>query len=105
MGLAPMFVIVWRFRARPDKLETFARAYGADGDWVELFRRADGFVATELLRDSTTSGGFMTIDRWRSRADYDRFRERFQAAYADLDARMESLTTDEHRVGQFETEP
>lgn len=79
------------------------RAYGADGDWAELFRRADGFVATELLHDSVTSDGFMTIDRWRSRADFDRFRERFKDAYVDLDARLEALTTDEHLIGRFET--
>lgn len=96
-----MFVIVWQFRVRPERLSEFLSANSPGGDWEGLFRRGDGFLSAELLRDERDETRFLTIDRWTSREARDRFRLRFGAEYDDLDRRCEDLTLEETHVGDF----
>jgi quinol monooxygenase YgiN len=88
-------VAVWRYRVRPAKIEAFMRAYRADGAWVELFRRGEGYISTELLRDALDPAVFVTIDRWESRVAYDTFRKRFAEEYLALDSVCAAFTEDE----------
>ena len=67
------YVCLWEFRVKGERVGEFERAYGPEGDWVRLFRRADGYLGTELLRDAGEPGRFITVDRWRSRKDYESF--------------------------------
>ncbi len=97
-----MFVILWEFRVKRDKLYEFRRAYGPDGDWARLFKRATGFVRTDLLRDRDDRARFVTIDTWQSRRDYDAFRAAFDEDYLRTDARTEAFTDSEERIGIFE---
>ena len=93
---------MWEFDARLESWREFERAYGPTGTWARLFRKGDGYVATELLRDRETSGRYVTIDRWDSRAAFEAFRERFAAEYERLDQACEALTTRETLIGRFE---
>jgi heme-degrading monooxygenase HmoA len=102
MGDVSMFVIVWEFRVPREHAEEFERVYGAKGDWAKLFGRAAGFIATELLHDRDDLLRFLTVDRWRSRDDYEAFRAGFDAEYTAMDATSERLTESEKRVGVFE---
>jgi heme-degrading monooxygenase HmoA len=92
--------IVWQFEVAAEHRAEFERVYSAHGDWAQLFRQADGFIAVELLRDET--GTYLAIDRWRSHADYDAFRARWAEPYAALDRRCEALTLRETPIGHFE---
>jgi heme-degrading monooxygenase HmoA len=94
-----MFTTVWRFVVRPEVVAEFERRYGADGDWSALFRRADGYLGTELHRNVAVAHEYVTIDRWTDEAAYRRFLETYAADYAALDARCEALTTSEEHVG------
>ena len=98
-----MYWVVWSYDVKPDQVRAFERAYGPDGDWVRLFRRAPGYAGTELRRESDDALRYLTIDRWNRRADYQRFRDMFRAEYGLLDARCGSLTEYEKKVGDFET--
>ena len=98
-----MFVIVWEFFVKRDRLAEYERAYEPAGDWAQLFRRARGFVDTALLRDREDRTRFLTIDTWESRDAYDAFRASFDAEYLALDARTEAFTESERRIGVFET--
>jgi quinol monooxygenase YgiN len=98
-----MFVIVWEFRVKHDRLAEFKDAYRPDGTWAQLFRKASGFVETELLRDRDDRTRFVTFDKWKSRDDYDAFRTTHESEYLAIDARMEKLTDFEGQVGLFET--
>ncbi|HEY9553463.1 antibiotic biosynthesis monooxygenase family protein [Allosphingosinicella sp.] len=93
------FVIVWRYEVADAHRESFEQAYGPGGDWAQLFGTAGGFIGTELLVD----GGehYMTLDRWRSEADFEAFQVRAGDAYRALDARCETLTSREERIGAF----
>lgn len=99
-----MYRIVWAFDVKPASAQAFESAYGPAGDWAKLFRSAPGYGGTELLRDVDTAGRYLTIDRWRSREDFQRFRETFRAEYVALDARCAEWTDREELVGDFETQ-
>jgi heme-degrading monooxygenase HmoA len=61
------YVYVWRFLVRSGSEADFVAAYGPDGEWARLFRQADGFLGSELLRDRADPRRFLTVDRWVSR--------------------------------------
>ena len=95
-----MIALVWRFEVRDAERDRFERAYGPEGDWAHLFARADGFRGTELFR--ANDGSYLTMDVWRSRADFDAFLDAYRTEYEALDRETESLTRCEHRIGEYE---
>ena len=96
-----MIQIVWVFEAQPGRLAEFERAYGVNGDWARLFRKAEGYIETVLLGDSENSDRFLVIDRWRDLASFEAFKRRHQAAYDELDHHCEGITLRETRIGMF----
>ena len=98
-----MYRIVWAFDVKPGSVAPFESAYGPEGDWATLFRRAPGYGGTELLRDVDKAGRYLTIDHWRSREDFWKFREAFRGDYLALDERCAALTKRETLIGDFET--
>ena len=95
------YVVIWEFHVRPAKEEEFERVYGPEGDWAQLFRRAEGYIRSELLRDREVWGRYLVLDHWGSAAQYEAFHAAHAADYAALDQRCESLTLREVRVGAF----
>jgi len=98
-----MYRIVWAFNVKAGSVQAFETAYGPEGDWTKLFRRAPGYTRTELLKDVDTAGRYLTIDHWRSREDFWKFREAFRGEYLALDKRLAALTVREKLIGDFET--
>ncbi|HKX65904.1 MAG TPA: antibiotic biosynthesis monooxygenase [Intrasporangium sp.] len=86
-----MFLRVWEYEVPADRVDGFVAAYGPTGDWARLFARGDGFVRTELYRSAGSPTRFITVDGWRSKAAWQQFIDRWELAYADLDAAMEPL--------------
>ena len=84
-------------------VEDFRFQYGADGPWVAPFRRAPGYVGTQLLQDRGDSTRFLTIDSWETAAHHASFRERFGREFVEFDTRFEALTESETHLGDFET--
>ena len=97
-----MYVILWEYETAPGKAEAFREAYGPEGLWARLFRRAEGFIGVELLSDPQGGSRFLTLDRWRSRADFDAFKADFGHPYEALDGELQDLTARETRLGGFE---
>ena len=96
-----MFVVIWEFIVKPEHRAAFDGAYRPDGDWARLFRRCDGYVATELLRDPEQPQRYLTIDRWRLPEDYVAGMALIAADYQALDARCAGWTVSERRLGDF----
>src|SRR5258705_285458 len=94
-----MYRTGWVFEVKPGSAQAFESSYGPEGDWVKLFRKAPGYGGTELLKNVDTTGRYLTIDRWRSREDFWKFREAFRAEYLALDKRLEALTKRETLIG------
>lgn len=97
------FIAVWEFIVEPASRAEFIGHYGPDGSWARLFRRAPGYLGTELLNDRANPLRYVTVDRWASIEDWRAFRERFGQDYAALDRRCERLTVREAALGEFET--
>ena len=93
---------VWKFRPPPSREQEFAVAYGSEGVWAELFGKASGYLGTRLYRPSEVGGWWLTIDRWSSLADFERFQEQFGIEYRGLDTELEGAAGDEEFVGAFE---
>jgi len=90
-----VYVRVWQFEVHPNAVAALVAAYGAGGDWAELFARGAGYGGTELFRSTSAPARFITIDRWSSAGDWERFRADWAEAYAALDARLQVLTASE----------
>lgn len=101
--IGSMFVIIWEFEVRSESSEVFERQYGAAGAWAVMFQSAPGFISTELIRDTQSPHRYLTIDRWRSEADHNAFKEAHRDEYCTLDAACEAFTVSEARVGHFST--
>jgi heme-degrading monooxygenase HmoA len=95
-----VIAILWTYRVEPSWAVLFEAIYGPEGDWAQLFRQADGYRGTELLRES--EGRYVTIDRWDSASDFQQFKASFADAYVLLDTRCEALTEAEEFIGEFE---
>ena len=61
----------------------------------------EGYLGTELLHPHQPSGLYLTIDRWRSEADWQRFLANHGTAYRSLDARLAPLCAEDTEVGSF----
>jgi len=96
-----MHIIIWEFAVREEHIREFISVYRSDGDWATLFRRAQGYLGTELLRASHEPNIFLTVDRWESATCFEIFQERFDAEYKKLDAQLEGYTSSEKKVGDF----
>ena len=96
-----MFTTIWEYDVPEDRLADFEATYGADGEWVRLFRQAQGYRETVLLRSVSSPRTYVTLDRWTSRAAYEEFRIVHAAAYAALDEAASGLTLAERHLGTF----
>jgi heme-degrading monooxygenase HmoA len=101
-----MYVILWQFVVHPEKVNAFIAAYAPEGAWAQLFRRADGFAGTELLRSTDSEDGaqFLTIDRWQTAEHFTQFQMQFATQYRTLDTQCEGLSLKERKLGAFASE-
>jgi heme-degrading monooxygenase HmoA len=97
-----LFVTLWQFEVKPGSEELFEKAYGPDGEWVQLFRRDPRYRGTRLLRDVGRERVYLTMDEWESRAAYGDFQKRFTAEYAKLDRECEGMMVGEQHLDEFE---
>lgn len=91
-----MFVTVWKFVVRSENAAEFERHYGSDGSWVALFRKAPGYIRTELYKGEP--GEYLTLDFWENAQTYLEFKAARGAEYAELDSQLETLTEREEAI-------
>ena len=99
--MAAEYIYIWSFIVKPGREPLFERIYGPDGAWVQLFRRANGYVRTELIKNKAVANRYVTIDYWQDEASHQRFREQYAREFKELDARCEDLTESEEHLGDF----
>ena len=97
-----MFLVLWEFEVKPGCVERFESVYGPSGDWARLFKEDPGYLGTELLRDVLRREVFVTIDRWISRACYEKFKSVRGDDYLAMDRDFETLAAAERELGSFE---
>lgn len=82
-------------------VDDFCELYGPRGAWVALFRRAPGYLDTELIVDRNQRSRFVTIDRWESKEAFDSFRTKFGTDFDHIDRLGEELIERETMLGEF----
>lgn len=97
-----IFVYVWVYHVKAEKISDFEQIYGTEGTWVQLFKRGAGYLGTELHKDVSINNRYLTIDYWTSKKARDEFRKQFAEEFAELDKDCESLTEKEIFIGDFE---
>lgn len=103
MQSGSQYVIVWEFKVRPGAEAEFVEKYGPEGSWARLFRKSDGYIRTELVRDVTVERRFLTLDYWRSEEEFIKFRQQHLAEYERLDKELQGLTEQETRLGVLDS--
>ena len=98
-----VFAYIWEYIVKDKHIATFERTYGPEGDWVQLFKKADGYMTTDLHQDIANPNRFVTVDFWATKDDRDNFRKQFSEDFEILDARCESYTDREQFMGDFNT--
>lgn len=98
--MAP-YVYIWTYRVRPGFETEFRKHYDTMGTWVQLFRKADGYVGTQLYQDLNDPTRFLTVDTWESREAFDKFRSDHSDEFEALDSACEALTEQEAEIGRF----
>ena len=92
---AARFTALWEFAVAPARQAEFESRYGPEGDWAQLFRRAPGYLGSELLHQGAKPLRYVTVDRWEDVDAWRAFRSRFAGEYEQLDRECEALTTRE----------
>ena len=92
---------MWEYIVAPDQVSAFEQVYGPSGDWVRLFRRAQGYLRTELHRNREQPHRYITIDYWEPQAAWEAFRARYAREFEILDAECASFTARETEIGRF----
>lgn len=95
------YAYVWEYDVPPEADGRFRAVYGPGGEWVRLFRRAEGHVETRLYRDRNDPCRYATIDVWETEMAFRRFRADFAEEFESLDAACEALTRSERSLGEF----
>jgi len=95
------YTYIWAFEVHAEHVGAFREHYREGGAWTQLFRRARGYLGTQLLEDERDPLHFVTIDTWSSAEGYEAFRAQYAAEYAALDRECEGFTKRERLIGQF----
>lgn len=99
------YTYMWELQAAPGKVAEFKRAYGPDGTWAQFFRRAPGYIRSELYEDCSTPQRFITVDYWESEEACQAFRKKNAHEFEDLDVKCEAFTVWEREIGKFKPVP
>lgn len=98
-----MMVRVWEYEVVADLAAEFESAYGADGDWAQLFATEPGFLGTRLYQSVAAAERFLTVDLFTDIAAWQRLRQDQRDAYERLDARTAHLTSRETELVAADT--
>jgi heme-degrading monooxygenase HmoA len=98
-----MYVVIWEYQLKADHVVDFETIYASNGTWAELFRKDEGYLGTELLRDLYHAQRYITIDRWVSSRAYETFLAQWHGEYEALDAYCKGLTEQEALLGKWES--
>jgi hypothetical protein len=96
------FAYMWEFTVKAEHKMTFEELYNPGGKWTELFKKANGYIRSELLHDSLDSSKYITIDYWNSSVDRGKFTLEFSDAYKALDSQCGAFTLKERYIGEFD---
>lgn len=96
-----IFACIWQYEVKPDCVNQFEQVYCENGNWTKLFSKSEGYIRTELLRDSEIYNRYITIDYWDSEDSFNSFRVNYKTEYEILDKKCHDYTDSEIKIGNF----
>ncbi|MCB0278323.1 MAG: antibiotic biosynthesis monooxygenase [Calditrichaeota bacterium] len=96
-----VYMYMWEYFVRPEYQEEFEQIYGPDGEWVKLFKKAEGYISTDLYQDQDQPLRYVTTDFWESKKHSEAFRNDFAYDFKKLDDKGELYTVGEEFLGDF----
>ena len=96
-----MYAIIWEYQAKAERVAEFESIYRSNGAWAKLFRKGQGYLGTELLRDADHPRRYVTIDSWTSSEAYASFLAQWKQEYDALDSHCSDLARHESLLGAF----
>jgi len=96
------YAYIWEYTVRPECVAEFEDVYGPNGRWVKLFKKAKGYVRTELHRDRQNANRYVTIDYWESADAWERFRTDMSSEFEAIDSQCAKFTLDEQELGRLD---
>ena len=63
-----IFVYIWEYIVREKHQGDFKKIYGPEGDWVQLFRNCEGYIATDLHQDTSNPNRIPSKGRARNQS-------------------------------------
>ena len=93
-----VYIRVWEYEVAADHTDAFVAAYGAEGEWGQLFRAGRGYVGTELYRSADDEARFVTVDRWTDEEAWREFLEASRETYDRLDKVLAHLSASQRCV-------
>jgi len=78
--------------------------FGRDGIWARFLKRAEGYLATDVKRESSSGGEgrYRVRDFWSGHRGFEIFRERFSEGFAQFDRQIvDELVEREEFVGAY----
>ena len=93
LRMVEVYTRIWEYEVAEADIGAFLVAYGADGDWAQLFRRGPGYLGTELYRGVEKANVFLTVDRWRDETAWHAFLEEWSETYDGLGKRLGGLSS------------
>lgn len=97
-----MIEVFYRYRVHPAQARAFEHAYGPAGPWAALFAKSPGFVRTRLFRHKADPAVYVTVDVWKSKADWEAFCDRQGAGREALDKQLKLLRLEEALLGYYQ---
>ena len=90
-----MHITIWEFLVKKGSEAEFEKAYSKDGVWAQLFKKYKGYIETNLLKDKDRKNTYITIDKWKSKSDFENFKKKSAEEYQIIDKKCENLTEKE----------
>ena len=98
-----VFTYMWEYEVLSINREAFLNLYGQEGEWVNFFNKAEGYLGTDLHEDIDNEERFISIDFWVSKDSRDNYRKQFVEEFNALDDAGELVTNKETPLGEFYT--
>lgn len=97
-----MIEVFYRYRVHPAQARAFEHAYGPSGPWAALFASEPGYVRTRLFRHKEDPNVYVTVDVWKSKADWEAFCAHRNVDRDALDRKLKMLRLEEALLGYYE---
>ncbi len=95
------YLIVWKYKVKPEYKEKFEIEYGISGAWNSLFSKSKSYKGSFLHLSEIELNTYLLIDTWTSKELNEKFIKSNSEDYQKLSSEFEYIYESEERIGIF----